>query len=78
MSKVAYIRPTFLRPAVAHLAQACPTMATLVEKVGRCELRRHADPFHSLVGTVISQQISTKAAAMAVAWPCRSNAGKVM
>jgi DNA-3-methyladenine glycosylase II len=38
-------------------------MARIVEKVGRCELRRHADPFHSLVGTVISQQISTKAAA---------------
>ena len=60
--KPLYTRPSYLRKAELHLAQACPTLAQVVAAIGRCQMKRHADPFHSLVGTVISQQISTKAA----------------
>ncbi len=57
------IRPRYLRDAEVHLASAEPVLAGVVAKVGGCGLRRQRDPFQSLVGTVISQQISTKAAA---------------
>jgi DNA-3-methyladenine glycosylase II len=56
------IRPRYLRAAETHLASAEPVLAGVVAQIGACGLRRQRDPFHSLVGTVISQQISTKAA----------------
>ncbi len=50
------------RAAVRHLAASDPTLARLVEMVGPCTFRPRPDLFAVLVQTVISQQISTKAA----------------
>lgn len=49
--------------AVRHLSRKCPVMKRLVAAVGPCTWAPAGDdPFTMLVRTVISQQISTKAA----------------
>jgi DNA-3-methyladenine glycosylase II len=50
------------RSAVRHLTASHPALARVVKLVGPCTLRPNADLFAVLVNTVISQQISTKAA----------------
>ncbi|MDO6965096.1 DNA-3-methyladenine glycosylase family protein [Rhizobium alvei] len=46
-----------------HLSQACPVMADLVERHGPCRLSDGAyRPFQTLAGSIISQQLSVKAA----------------
>ena len=54
-----------LRRAEAHLSNADPVMAQLIARHGPCRLdaRGAASPFETLVGSIISQQLSTKAAA---------------
>lgn len=52
-----------LRAAEAHLAAADPVMARLIEQHGPSTLgRQRRDPFHVLCTSIISQQLSTKAA----------------
>jgi DNA-3-methyladenine glycosylase II len=52
------------KTARRHLARNCPVMKRLIGVVGPCTLTPNpADPFTLLVRCVISQQISTKAAA---------------
>ena len=52
------------RKARRHLARNCPVMREVIARVGPCTLTPNpADPFTLLVRCVISQQISTKAAA---------------
>jgi DNA-3-methyladenine glycosylase II len=52
-----------LRQAEIHLSAADPVMATLVEHYGPCRLgARRRDPFHTLMTSIISQQLSSKAA----------------
>lgn len=51
-------------PAVAHLRSADARLASLIDRVGPCALRPRPprDRFPTLVRSIISQQISTKAA----------------
>src|SRR5262245_42300802 len=51
------------RAAVRHLAAHHPAFAQMIAAVGPCTLRPNPDLFTVLVHTVISQQISVKAAA---------------
>jgi len=53
-----------IRKAERHLAKADPIMKRLVARHGRCPLaEREFQPFHMLANSIISQQLSTKAAA---------------
>ena len=56
-----------MRRAERHLADAHPEFERLIAAVGRCSLRPMPDPFSMLVSTVVSQQISVKAAESIVA-----------
>ncbi len=46
-----------------HLARRDPTLKGVIRAVGPCTLRLNPDPFAALVQAIISQQISTRAAA---------------
>lgn len=53
-----------IRKAERHLAKADPIMKRLIARHGRCPLaEREFQPFHMLTNSIISQQLSTKAAA---------------
>jgi DNA-3-methyladenine glycosylase II len=53
-----------IRKAERHLANADPIMKRLIAKHGHCPLaEREFQPFHMLANSIISQQLSTKAAA---------------
>ena len=54
--------PPWLVDAVAHLKTADPVLRRVIEKVGPCQLPRHRQRYATLVKSIISQQISTKAA----------------
>jgi DNA-3-methyladenine glycosylase II len=49
--------------AEAHLQAADPALARLIATHGSCTLQPHSDYFMTLIRSIISQQISTKAAA---------------
>ena len=52
-----------LRAAEQHLARADPMMARLIARHGPCGLgSRRRNPFHTLCTSIISQQLSSKAA----------------
>ena len=52
-----------LRLAERHLSAVDPVMAQLVKRHGPCQLgSRRRDPFHTLCTSIISQQLSSKAA----------------
>ncbi|MGZ8477042.1 MAG: DNA-3-methyladenine glycosylase family protein [Candidatus Binatia bacterium] len=53
-----------IRKAERHLAKADPIMKRLIAKHGHCPIAaREFQPFHMLANSIISQQLSTKAAA---------------
>ena len=53
-----------IRKAEQHLAKADPIMKRLIARHGHCPLaEREFQPFHMLANSIISQQLSTKAAA---------------
>ncbi|HWH78522.1 MAG TPA: DNA-3-methyladenine glycosylase 2 family protein [Candidatus Binatus sp.] len=53
-----------IRRAERHLAEADPIMKRLIARHGHCPLAERAfEPFHTLANSIISQQLSTKAAA---------------
>jgi DNA-3-methyladenine glycosylase II len=54
--------PDVLRKAQRHLARRDPVLKQLIAAVGPCTLWHNPDRFASLVRSIISQQISTKAA----------------
>src|SRR5687768_8351477 len=58
---VAHSRKGFA-DAVAHLSARQSEFARVIAAVGPCTLRTERDLFAALVGTVISQQISVRAA----------------
>src|SRR5436190_1641444 len=45
-----------------HLAKLDPRMKALIARAGPCTLQPEPDPFHILACSIVSQQISTKAA----------------
>jgi len=49
--------------AIAHLRRVDPYCAAVIDQVGPCQLEPMADRFGTLVRAIISQQISSKAAA---------------
>lgn len=49
-------------PVSAALAQADPELGAVIARVGKVELGIPSDPFEELVGSIVSQQLSTKAA----------------
>jgi DNA-3-methyladenine glycosylase II len=52
-----------LREAESHLSRVDPVLAPLIARHGPCTLAQKArDPFHILCTSIISQQLSTKAA----------------
>jgi DNA-3-methyladenine glycosylase II len=55
--------PVDATKARRHLARRDPTLKRLIAAVGPCTLRHEPDGFAALVRSIISQQISTKAAA---------------
>ena len=48
--------------AVRHLRRVDPHLRAIIERVGPCRLEPHPDRFGALVRSIISQQISSKAA----------------
>jgi DNA-3-methyladenine glycosylase II len=62
MSKPQKLTPALLRKAESHLRQSDRVMAKLISTHGPCTLnRRTFDLFHTLVVSIISQQLSAKA-----------------
>lgn len=55
--------PSPYADAEKHLTKACPNLKTLIKAVGPCTLSPNPDAFGTLARSIISQQISTKAAA---------------
>ena len=52
-----------MQPAEQHLRQSCPIMARLISEHGPCTLSEsNPNLFQTLVNSIISQQLSTKAA----------------
>jgi len=49
--------------AAEHLAQIDPVLAPVVARYGLCDIRSHRDYYKALVGEIIGQQLSVKAAA---------------
>lgn len=64
-SRPATLSKATLTKARAHLRKVDPTMASLMIKVGKTELRSEADMtvYHSLVRAIVYQMLSTKSAA---------------
>lgn len=57
------LKPDTLRAAEAHLSRCDRRLGQVIARVGPCQLgRRRRDPFHVLCTSIISQQLSTKAA----------------
>ena len=54
---------TVLRNAQRYLARRDPVLKAIIRTIGPCSLRYRPDRFAALVRSIISQQISTKAAA---------------
>lgn len=50
------------KEAIAHLSAADPRLATIIDRVGKYSMRRDADPFQSLVGAIMYQQLAGSAA----------------
>jgi len=55
--------PTVFRNAQRHLARRDPVLKGMIRSIGPCNLHYRPDRFAALVRSIISQQISTKAAA---------------
>lgn len=53
--------------ALAHLRAADPIMGQLIEQIGPCLLQQDREHFYSLLSSIVSQQISTRAAAAIMA-----------
>jgi DNA-3-methyladenine glycosylase II len=62
--------PVFFAKARRHLARRDPVLKKLIAQVGPCTLQTNADRFAVLVRAIISQQISSKAAASISAKLC--------
>ena len=57
------LSPTLIRKAIRHLKSSDSVLAALIEKHGICTITPALDnPFHALVSSIISQQISANAA----------------
>jgi DNA-3-methyladenine glycosylase II len=48
--------------AIKHLRRVDPHLKAIIDRIGPCELEPHPDRFAALIRSIVSQQISTKAA----------------
>ena len=55
--------PSPFRPAQRHLSRRDPVLRRLIRQIGPVTLRPDPDGFAVLVRSIVSQQISTRAAA---------------
>jgi DNA-3-methyladenine glycosylase II len=55
--------PTELQRAARHLAQHDPILAPVIARTGPCSIRPHRNYYWELIDSIISQQLSVKAAA---------------
>lgn len=51
-----------LKKGVKHLSTNDITLATIIKKIGKCNLNSHNNYYYSLLGSIVSQQLSSKAA----------------
>lgn len=51
-----------IKKAIIHLQTNDPVLSEIIGRVGKIRLTKREDHFRSLVGSIISQQLSTKAA----------------
>ncbi len=51
-----------LEKAQKHLSRRDPVLRQIIKKHGACRIQPHTKYFHTLVGSILSQQLSTKAA----------------
>lgn len=56
-------RQQLLQKASAHLAAQDPTLALIIQRAGPCTIAPHTNYYRELVDSIISQQLSVKAAA---------------
>ena len=54
--------PETLRTAEKHLSRRDPVLRNIIKKHGECRIQPHTKYLQTLVGSIISQQLSTKAA----------------
>jgi DNA-3-methyladenine glycosylase II len=54
---------TTARRAAEHLAESDPALAAVIARYGLCDIRPHRNYYQALVGEIIGQQLSVKAAA---------------
>jgi len=57
------ISPATAKAAAAHLAEYDPILKGIIERAGLCTIRPHKNYYWELVDSIISQQLSVKAAA---------------
>jgi DNA-3-methyladenine glycosylase II len=63
MSRHAQAPNPHLEEAVAHLQSHDAVLRSVIDRVGPCQLQPHSDYYRELVESIISQQLSVKAAA---------------
>ena len=63
MARHVRLSPQVTQAAIAHLNAADPVMRYLIDSVGPFRLKPMRNRFHALVRSIVSQQISSKAAA---------------
>lgn len=56
------ITPKVAQQAAAHLTKHDPLLAAVIARIGLCTITPHRNYYESLVGSIISQQLSVKAA----------------
>ena len=54
--------PANLRKAMAHLAENDPQLAPVIERAGMPTIRPHSNHYEALISSILSQQLSVKAA----------------
>lgn len=52
-----------LETAIRHLSTSDPKLSGVIKRYGKCTISPHSDYYGELVGSIVSQQLSTKAAA---------------
>jgi DNA-3-methyladenine glycosylase II len=57
------ITPAIARQAARHLSRHDPVLAPIIKAVGPCTIQPHKDYYWELIDSIISQQLSVKAAA---------------
>lgn len=51
-----------LEEGIKHLSNNDISLATIIKKIGKCNLNSHNDYYYSLLGSIVSQQLSSRVA----------------